>query len=112
MQENNFEEKQQLQNNNKENNNKENLKNDQASSNIKTSFEFSDRTFIIKEINLVKQKGEEEEKKVDFLLEYSKFLHSKKKFDNKILLWQCENSSLLKANIADFNFSVIKKVKI
>jgi hypothetical protein len=52
----------------------------------------------------------EEDKRIEFLYDYSKYLIKHKCYDEKVLNWMVENSHLLKHMGLDFNF--IKKVRL
>jgi hypothetical protein len=49
------------------------------------------------------------DKNINFLFDYSKYLITTNKYDDKIINWQVENSMLLKPMGLDFAF--IKKVR-
>ena len=51
----------------------------------------------------------EKEKQINYLVEYSSYLFKGKVYDESILNWQAENSSILKPMGLDYEF--MKKVK-
>jgi hypothetical protein len=62
------------------------------------------RDILMSEYNI------EEDKRIEFLYDYSKYLIKNKLYDEKVLNWMVENSHLLKHMGLDFNF--VKKVSM